>query len=393
MKIEHAKTAWVIPRLGRHGDLLYMGPLLRGISKIYSSFNVFTVEYGGDNNAGIDITCSGSIKIINHDVNKDGVETAIPLVSPAIIRKLYQYKPDLLILNEFGMLTMYCVLLSLILPRTKILIIVENRPILLASPMSKKIRGFIRRLIAKRADALLTNNEDGKSYLIQDLHVDESRIVCRPYLVSDMSQNMESLATPPLNTSIDSDTTKRTRFVFVGRLIQLKGLQHALEAFQRLMEMHPREFIFDIVGDGPYRSTLESQTKELGLTDHVYFHGRQSYESLTQTYQNADAFLFPTLMDYRSLVCFEAMSVGLPIIASIHDGGSIETVDEGKNGYTFDPLDYAKLAEILSRFIEHPEIIKTFSARSQKMSENYTLPRAVESVALASNLALQSLNN
>ena len=263
MRLEHAKAAWVTPRLGRNGNLLYMGPLLKGISTIYKSFHVFTVEYGGDcNRAGIDITCMGAIKLVNQNETKDGVPTAIPLVSPGIIKQLYRYKPNLLILNEFGMLTIYGVLLSFILPHTKTLLIVENRPIQLGSSSGKIIRNILRRLIAKCAHAVLTNNEDGKSYLIQNLGVRESRIVCQPYLISDMSQNSTEQSNIQ-RTDKTIDVNKSVHFMFVGRLIQLKGLQHALEAFQHVMKKHPGEFIFDIVGDGPYRSTLEDQPKNL----------------------------------------------------------------------------------------------------------------------------------
>jgi glycosyltransferase involved in cell wall biosynthesis len=177
-------------------------------------------------------------------------------------------------------------------------------------------------------------------------------------------------------------------FLYVGRLIQSKGLHHAIDAFARLKEKHSGKFLFDIVGDGPYRSVLEDQVRRLGLQNHVCFHGQQPYDNLAELYRAADVFLFPTLMDYRSLVCFEAMSAGLPILSSIHDGGAIETVREGENGYTFDPLEHRNLSELMSRFIEQPELIGKFSEKSKIMSSDYTLPRAIESVVIASNLAL-----
>ncbi len=388
MDARDAKVAWVTPRLGRNGKLLYMGPLLKGIATACRQFQVFTVEFGGDcSNAGVDITCMGSIKPINQDVTSDGVPTAIPVISPAIVTRLYRYKPDLLILNEFSMLTMYCILLSFILRRARILLIVENRPVKVGSSTSRKVRRHIRRLIARHADAVLTNNADGRSYLIQELGVEEASIVCRPYLISDMSQFLDAQEGSDLVNGSRNHAAP-VHFLYVGRLIQSKGLHHALEAFQHLKKTHPGKFVFDIVGDGPYRSILENQVQQLGLQEHVCFHGQQAYDCLAGLYREADVFLFPTLMDYRSLVCFEAMSVGLPILASVHDGGAVETVCEGENGYTFDPLDYRNLSELMSRFIEQPALIGQFSKKSRVMSEAYTLPHAVESVITASDLAL-----
>jgi glycosyltransferase involved in cell wall biosynthesis len=388
MDAREAIVAWVTPMLGRNGNLLYMGPLLKGISAAYKQFQVFTVEFGGDSNsAGFDITCSGSIKRINQGVTREGAPTAIPLISPAIVKKLHRYRPDLLILNEFSMLTIYCMLLTLVMRRTKVLLIVENRPIITASVLSRGIRKYLRLLIARHVDAILTNNINGRSYLIEELGVETSRIVCRPYLISDMSQYIKTVETGVIRHKIH-DKNELIHFLYVGRLIQSKGLHHALDAFRHLMEKHSGKFRFDMVGDGPYRSVLEDQVRRLGLQDHVCFHGQQPYDSLAELYRGADVFLFPTLMDYRSLVCFEAMSAGLPILASIHDGGSVETVREGENGFTFDPLDHRNLFELMSCFIEQPELIGQFSAKSKEISAAYTLPRAIEAVVIASNLAL-----
>jgi glycosyltransferase involved in cell wall biosynthesis len=303
------------------------------------------------------------------------------------MKRLYRYMPDLLIMNEFSMLTIYCMLLSLVLRRTKVLLLVENRPIITASVLSRGIRKYLRRLIARNADAILTNNTTGRSYLIEELGVKASRIICRPYLISDMSPYISAAGGGGTRHKV-YDKDKPIHFLYVGRLIQSKGLHHALNAFGHLKEKYSGKFWFDIVGEGPYRPILEDQVRQLSLLKHVCFHGQQPYDSLAELYRAADIFLFPTLMDYRSLVCFEAMSAGLPILASIHDGGSVETVREGENGFTFDPLDHRNLSELMSRFIEHPERIEQFSAKSRMMSEAYTLPRAVESVVIASNLAL-----
>lgn len=386
MEAIKAKAAWVTPRLGRNGNLLYMGPLLKGISRAYAKFHVFTVEFGGDcSKAGFDITCAGSIKLVNQDVTRDGVPTAIPVISPDIVKKLYRFRPDLLILNEFSLLTIYCMLLSLILRRSKVLLIVENRPIITASWLTRGLRKFLRRLIARNADAILTNNISGKSYLIDELGINESKIVCRPYLISDMSHI--NTANGDFNPKHPGNE-KPIHFLYVGRLIQSKGLHYALEAFGDLKKKHPGRFIFEIVGDGPYRPFLEKQIRQTGLEEYVRFHGQQPYSKLAEFYRESDVFLFPTLMDYRSLVCFEALSVGLPILVSIHDGGSVETVKEDENGYTFDPRDYRYLCKLMARFIEEPERIRKFSAKSREMSASYTLPRAIESVVIASNVAL-----
>ena len=98
-------------------------------------------------------------------------------------------------------------------------------------------------------------------------------------------------------------------------------------------------------------------------------------------------FLFPTLADYRSLVPFEALSSGLPILASVYDGGISETVRQGENGFAFDPRNSEQLAGYMSEFIERPDLIASFSAKSLDLAKRYTLPRAVATLLKACALA------
>jgi glycosyltransferase involved in cell wall biosynthesis len=144
----------------------------------------------------------------------------------------------------------------------------------------------------------------------------------------------------------------------------------------------------DIVGDGPDRIALEQFAASHGIAQLTRFRGLVPYSDLPALYRAAHVFVFPTLSDYRALTPFEALSSGLPIIASKNDGGVAETVDEGRNGFSFDPQYPAELAAHMEYFIRNPDRITAFSLRSIEMARRYTLDAAVIALKTAASAAL-----
>ena len=390
-----ARIAWVTPVLGVNGHLLYWQPLLSGLAKTCADFRVFTLEYSGDtSSAGFAITLCGKLRRLyanERDSRNAGTEytTGFSLASPTIFSRLNEYQPDLLILNEFSLLTLYGLIFKILHPRIRVLLNVECRPQTSGGVLLRKTRSVARRLMARRANAILTNNREGYAYLVDELGIAPGRVVCKPYLVSDVSAQLSRVEHGVPAADRDSQLTP-VRFLYLGQLIQRKGVQHAIEACAHLLSRYCGRFVLDIVGDGPYRQELAAMAVRLGVQEHVRFLGRQPYESLREFYNRAHVFLFPTLSDYRSLTPFEALSMGLPILASIHDGGIQETVAEGENGYAFDPVDSARLAELMAKFMDDPTLITRFSQRSREIASKYTVPRAVAALVEATDLALRN---
>jgi glycosyltransferase involved in cell wall biosynthesis len=390
---QQARVAWLTPVLGVGGNLLYWQPLLSALAGACADFRVFTLEFPGDTrSAGFAISCCGKLKRLYANERSSqhagaGYISGFSVAGPRVFSQLKSYRPDLLVLNEFSLLSLYGIVFAQFRPRTRILLNVECRPRTSGSALLQKIRRAARRLMAKRADAVLTNNSEGLAYLREELDVAPGRIVCKPYLVSDLSSQLDKEIAVRSVDPHSPDT--RVHFLYVGQLIQRKGLQHVIEACARMIKQYRGRFVLDVVGDGPYRQEWETLTGGLGLQDHVCFHGRQPYDSLWKFYERAHVSLFPTLSDYRSLTPFEALSLGLPILASIHDGGIGETVTEGENGFAFDPPDTERLAGLMARFMDDPGLIARFSRRSREIAARYTVPRAVQALTEAMDLALR----
>lgn len=127
------------------------------------------------------------------------------------------------------------------------------------------------------------------------------------------------------------------KVLFVGEVNQRKGILQILEAAQ---ELHEYNIEFNIVGMGrEYCSELyESYEK------YVKFRGRVPFEELQMYYGTSHIFIFPSMGEGFGLVLPEALSSGLPVIAS-HNCAGPDLVIEGYNGFLIDAGNSKQLAD------------------------------------------------
>lgn len=116
---------------------------------------------------------------------------------------------------------------------------------------------------------------------------------------------------------------RETTLLSVGRISKEKGLDDLI-ALQW-------EFDVVIVGDGPYRSELESKMPA------AQFLGYKSGGELADLYQQADVFVFPSRTDTFGLVMIESMSLGTPV-AAYPVRGPLDVIEPGVTGIMDDNL-------------------------------------------------------
>ncbi|QDV51236.1 glycosyltransferase [Gimesia fumaroli] len=144
------------------------------------------------------------------------------------------------------------------------------------------------------------------------------------------------------------------RFVFTGpaddftaitvsRLSPEKDLITMLEAVKLVIDTLP-EFRLMIVGDGPERTKLEKKSAELHLEPHVQFLGERN--DIPNLLSQAGFYVSSSLTEGISLTLLEAMSVGLPIVATAV-GGNPEIVEQPDTGTLVPAADPAQLADAI----------------------------------------------
>lgn len=135
-------------------------------------------------------------------------------------------------------------------------------------------------------------------------------------------------------------------YVSVCRLLEKKGIDHALRAFAALGDRTAR---FLVVGTGPYETALRNLARELGVADRVSFAGQAVEADLVDCYRLGDVFVMPNRAlangdtEGFGLVFLEANGCGLPVIAG-RDGGSTDAVRHGVNGLVVDGGSVAEIA-------------------------------------------------
>lgn len=116
--------------------------------------------------------------------------------------------------------------------------------------------------------------------------------------------------------------------MYVGRLIPEKGVQNTLYMLAELRKTVPATLT--VVGDGPYRDSLEALTNTLGLEDRVRFLGQRS--DVSDLLAQADIFVhLPDWAEGFGITVIEAMAAGLPCV--VNDRGALpEIVEDGISG-------------------------------------------------------------
>ncbi|MEM6779846.1 MAG: glycosyltransferase [Planctomycetota bacterium] len=145
----------------------------------------------------------------------------------------------------------------------------------------------------------------------------------------------------------------------VGRLVEVKGIRFGLQAMAEIIREFP-QVQYDIVGDGPLRSSLQQLAVELGIANRVRFLGAQSEEQLISIYRDSHLFLFPGVVSRQGDeegfggVCVEAQASGMPVVAT-EVGGIRETVANGQSGVLVQPRNVTLLVDALRDLLHHPE--------------------------------------
>jgi 1,2-diacylglycerol 3-alpha-glucosyltransferase len=133
-----------------------------------------------------------------------------------------------------------------------------------------------------------------------------------------------------------------------GRIAVEKNLDFALEVFARVCGQMQAELV--VVGDGPYRATLESRVRARGLASRVRMLGVLRGAPLVEAINACDISLTTSRSETQSMTMLQAMACGLPVVAA-RAGGLVEYVKHGSTGFLVDPGNpQAFLPPILALF-------------------------------------------
>ena len=181
-------------------------------------------------------------------------------------------------------------------------------------------------------------------------------------------------------------------FLASARFVENKNLNRLLKAYHRYRQLAKSEAVWDLVllGDGPLRDSLCSLRSTLDLEPHVLMPGFKQYHDLPAYYGLASAFVHASTTEPWGLVVNEAMAAGLPVLISNRCGCAYDLVQEGHNGFTFDPYDVEQLARLMYRLTLTPKHqLDQLGTNSSEAIKKWGLARFEEGLSHAVRKAME----
>ncbi len=167
--------------------------------------------------------------------------------------------------------------------------------------------------------------------------------------------------------------TEDKSLLFVGRLVEKKGLRYLIDALPLIIEKHPNASLL-IAGNGPEEDAGKEQVARLGLNDHVHFMGSITNNRLPAIYQSADVVIFPSVVadngdqEGFGLVLVEAL--GCECATVVSDLPAMQDiVIDGTSALVVPQKNVRQLANKVTTLLDHPALRRSLG----KEGRNYVL--------------------
>ena len=163
--------------------------------------------------------------------------------------------------------------------------------------------------------------------------------------------------------------------IAVGRLTPQKDYLTLLDAIKNLKN---KNFTLKIFGDGELKNNLERYIENNNLKNYVKLIGQENKS--TKIYKNADLLVHTAIFEGLPNVIVEAMSYGVPIIASNSYGGTKEILNSGKFGGLFKTGDSEQLCKMLEKFFDNPKKFYRKVSKSKSFLNKFTKKNSSKSL-------------
>ena len=172
-----------------------------------------------------------------------------------------------------------------------------------------------------------------------------------------------------------------TAFLFAGKFVEKKNPLDAIKAIEKLFAGNLNVHLL-MTGDGKLRGACEEYSASRHLP--VTFAGFLNQSEMAGAYACADALVLPSAYaETWGLVVNEAMSCGVPAIASDRVGCGPDLVSSGQTGAIFPAGNVDRLAELMSVYVLNPGLTKEHGANAKDLISDYSIEAATDGTVAA----------
>lgn len=171
--------------------------------------------------------------------------------------------------------------------------------------------------------------------------------------VIPMGMDSKTMFCPPASPD------KRKGLVFVGRLVEKKGLEYLLGAMPAVLQAHPNERL-TIVGDGPLKDDLSRLIKSLGISEAVKFTGSATNSEIPFYLQAATIAIFPSVVaaggdqEGTPVAIMEALACACPVIVGDYPGAR-DIIEHGGNGLLVEQKSADDIAQAINFLLSNAD--------------------------------------
>ena len=176
------------------------------------------------------------------------------------------------------------------------------------------------------------------------------------------------LASKQMRSRLSQGHPEDPLLLYVGRV----SVEKQIDQIKPVLEAIPQARLA-IVGDGPYRETLEAHFAGTKTNFVGYLQGLE----LASAFASADAFVFPSRTETLGLVLLEAMAAGCPVVAA-RSGGIPDIVTDGVNGYLFEPEDPNGAITATKSLLEATQIREELRTNARAEAEQWGWEKATK---------------
>lgn len=204
-----------------------------------------------------------------------------------------------------------------------------------------KVGGGVARFVVRSSRAVLADGSHVRDAL-EELLGFESGARLRPMGV------WQSVFSEPQDLVDTGDVPDRF-VVFVGRLVEKKGVEYLIRSMSQVREAVP-DVELVIIGHGPLLGDLMNLAQDQGVAEAVHFVGSQGHDEVAGMLRQAEVACVPSIIDSKGetdgmpTVVLEAMAAGVRVVGSAVNGIP-DVLSDAENGWLVQPADEQSLAK------------------------------------------------
>jgi glycosyltransferase involved in cell wall biosynthesis len=221
-------------------------------------------------------------------------------------------------------------------------------------------RRWILRYAAKRADYMVTINEENRSCIAKFLK---------------REKDIATIYNPVQEPVREPAVPKEKWILSVGRLVAVKGIDDLAETAVRVLKEHS-DWKWIVVGDGEERPVLETAIAAHHLEEQLILKGTVS--DVEPYLQRAQIFVLTSRSEGLPMCLLEAKANGLPCVSfDIHSGPN-EIIEDQVNGYLVPPYDCAQMAERIGTLIQDEALRRQFAENTVRGIRKFQMDTIIQ---------------